>query len=135
MNQKLGTYILGGGLLLLATVGLAAQDPAKNSHDFDAVTVEGLVRDIACPIQNKQSTATDFSMDCVIKCAKAGSPLGILTKEGVLYVPVTESMPDTGQQQLLQFVGKYVRATGKEFSRNGVHGLEIKEIHAVDSLK
>jgi hypothetical protein len=44
-------------------------------------------------------------------------------------------MPDTGQQQLLQFVGKYVRASGREFLRNGVHGIEIKEIHAIDTLK
>jgi len=74
-------------------------------------------------------------MDCVTKCAKAGSPLGLLTKEGIIYVPLTQSMPDTGQQQLLPFVGKYVQATGREFLRNGVHGIEIKEIHAVDSLK
>jgi hypothetical protein len=120
----------------LAAAALTAQkDPRQNSQASDAVTVEGLVRDIACPIQNNKSTATEFSMDCVIKCTKAGSPLGILTKEGIIYVPVTPSMPDTGQQQLLQFVGKYVRAAGIEFLRNGVHGIEIKEIHAIDSLK
>jgi hypothetical protein len=138
MSHNFGKYTLGGltgGLLLLAAAALAAQkDPVKNS-DSDTLTVEGLVRDIACPIQNKKSTATDFSMDCILKCAKAGSPLGILTKDGTLYVPVTESMPDTGQQQLLPFVGRLVSATGKEFSRNGVHGLEIKDIHAIDTLK
>jgi hypothetical protein len=121
--------------LLLAAAALAAQkDPVKNP-DSDTLTAEGLVRDIACPIQNKKSTATDFSMDCIFKCAKAGSPLGILTKNGTLYVPVTESMPDTGQQQLLPFVGKLVSATGKKFSRNGVYGLEIKDIHAIDTLQ
>jgi hypothetical protein len=136
LNQELAKYILPVSLFFLATAPLASQkDPQQNSSDSGTVTVEGLVRDIACPIQNKKSTATDFSMDCIVKCAKAGSPLGILDKEGTLYVPVTESMPDTGQQQLLPFVGKYVRATGKEFSRNGVHGLEIKDIHAIDALK
>jgi len=134
MNRKLASYILTAVLLSLGVVALAAQD-AKNSSPNNTVTIEGLVRDIACPIQNPKSTATEFSMDCIIKCAKAGSPLGILTKDGTIYVPVTESMPDTGQQQLQRFAGKYVSATGKEFLRNGVHGIEINDIHAVDSVK
>ena len=136
MGQKPARYIFIASLFLLAAAVLTAQkDPPKNSQDSDAVAVEGLVRDIACPIQNNKSTATEFSMDCVTKCAKAGSPLGILTKEGIILLSLTRSMPDTGQQQLLPFVGKYVQATGREFLRNGVHGIEIKEIHAVDSLK
>ena len=136
MTQQPLRYILTASLFLLAAAALTPQkDPPKNSQDSDAVTVEGLVRDSACPIQNSKSTTTEFSMDCVTKCAKAGSPLGILTKEGIIYVPLTQSMPDTGQQQLLQFVGKYVRASGREFLRNGVHGIEIKEIHAIDTLK
>ena len=136
MTQQPLRCILTAGLFLLAAAALPAQkDPPKNSQDSDAVAVEGLVRDIACPIQNNKSTATEFSMDCVTKCAKAGSPLGILSKEGIIYVPLTQSMPDTGQQQLVQFVGRYVSAAGKEFLRNGVHGIEVKEIHAIDNLK
>jgi len=136
MGQKPARYIFIASLFLLAAAVLTAQkDPPKKSQGSDGVTVEGLVRDIACPIQNNKSTATDFSMDCVTKCAKAGSPLGILSKEGIIYVPLTQSMPDTGQQQLVQFVGRYVSAAGKEFLRNGVHGIEVKEIHAIDNLK
>jgi len=136
MTQQPLQCILTASLFLFAAAALTAQKaPPKNSQDSDAVTVEGLVRDIACPIQNNKSTATEFSMDCVTKCAKAGSPLGILTKEGIILLSLTRSMPDTGQQQLLPFVGKYVQATGREFLRNGVHGIEIKEIHAIDSLK
>ena len=136
MTQQSLRCILTASLFLLAAAALTPQkDPPKNSQDSDAVAVEGLVRDIACPIQNNKSTATEFSMDCVTKCAKAGSPLGILSKEGIIYVPLTQSMPDTGQQQLVQFVGRYVSAAGKEFLRNGVHGIEVKEIHAIDNLK
>ena len=130
------SYAVSLGLFILSAAAWSAQkEPPKNSQEPSAVVVEGLVRDMACPIQNPKSTATEFSMDCITKCAKAGSPLGILTKDGTLYVPVTESMPDKGQQQLQPFVGKYVSATGKEFLRNGVHGIEIKEIHAIDNLK
>jgi hypothetical protein len=105
---------------------------AADSTDSTAVgtrTVEGLVRDIACPLQNRKSTATSYSKDCITICAKAGSPLGILTNDGSVYVPITETMPDTGQDALKPFVGERVQATGKVFERNSAHAIEISEIH------
>jgi hypothetical protein len=46
-----------------------------------------------------------------------------------VYVPVTASMPDMGQNALKPFVGEHVKATGKVFLRNGTHAIEISEIH------
>lgn len=106
---------------------LAADNP--DSTAVGTRTVEGLVRDIACPLQNRKSTATSYSKDCITMCEKAGSPLGILSSDGSVYVPVTESMPDTGQNALKPFVGEHVRATGKVFERNGAHAIEITDIH------
>ena len=106
---------------------LAADNP--DSTAIGNGTVEGLVRDIACPLQNRKSTATSYSKDCIATCFKAGSPLGILANDGTVYVPITESMPDTGQDQLKPFIGEHVRATGKMFQRNGGHAIEISEIH------
>src|SRR6201984_2311438 len=61
-------------------------------------TIEGLVRDIACPIQNLDGNATHLSMKCVQECVKAGSPLVILTKDGELYLPISNKMPDYDQK-------------------------------------
>lgn len=108
---------------------IVAADNAVDSTAVGTRTVEGLVRDIACPLQNRKSTATSYSKDCITMCAKAGSPLGILTNDGSVYVPVTESMPDTGQDALKPFIGQHVQATGKVFERNGGHAIEISEIH------
>jgi hypothetical protein len=58
---------------------LAADNP--DSTAIGNGTVEGLVRDIACPLQNRKSTATSYSKDCIATCFKAGSPLGILANE------------------------------------------------------
>ena len=63
-----------------------------------------------------------------MQCAKAGSPLGILTADGTTYLPVTTTMPDMGQEQLKPYVGEMVEARGKVFERNGGHAIEIKEI-------
>lgn len=124
-----------GKLMLIAMlIGLAAPMLMLAVDDADStaigtLTVEGLVRDIACPLQNKKSTSTSYSKECIATCLKSGSPLGILTSDGAVYVPVTESMPDMGQNALKPFVGEHVKATGKVFLRNGTHAIEISEIH------
>jgi hypothetical protein len=113
---------------------LAAQKtaaPAKAPQN----TVEGLVRDVACPIQNKESTATRFNLECAKQCAKQGSPLVILTKDGTMYFPISESMPDRDQRpQLLPFVGKFVRATGEVYERMGTQAIVIRKIEEDKSV-
>jgi hypothetical protein len=92
-------------------------------------TIEGLVRDVACPIQNLDNHATSLSLKCVQDCVKGGSPLVILTQDGRLYFPISAKMPDTDQrQELMPFVGKYVRASGIVFERTGTHAIVITEI-------
>jgi hypothetical protein len=92
-------------------------------------TIEGLVRDVACPVQNHKSTATDFDLDCALACAKAGSPLIILTKDGDIFFSISDQMPDSSQREkLMPFVGKYVRARGMIYTRNGTQTIVIKEM-------
>jgi hypothetical protein len=121
-------------LLFVAAAGPAivsvTLEPARRAQSSDEIKqVVGLVRDIACPLQNTKSTTTSYSKDCIVQCAKAGSPLGILTADGATYLPVTTTMPDMGQEQLKAYVGEMVEAKGKVFERNGGHAIEIKEIH------
>jgi hypothetical protein len=113
----------------------AAPQPAQKTSMEDAranrsnATIEGLVRDIACPIQNLDGNATHLSMKCVLGCVRGGSPLVILTKDGDLYLPISDKMPDYDQRQkLMPFVGKYVRVNGIAFERNGTHAIVITEI-------
>jgi hypothetical protein len=127
-NLRFKLILLTGLVCLVVPALILAVDDA-DSTAVGTASVEGLVRDIACPLQNKKSTSTSYSKDCITTCMKAGSPLGILTKEGDVYVPVTQSMPDMGQNALKPFVGEQVRATGKVFLRNGTHAIEISDIH------
>ena len=93
------------------------------------VTIEGLVRDIACPIQNLDGNATSMSLKCARACLRAGSPIAILTKDGTLYQPISDKMPDYSQRKkLMPFVGKYVRVNGIAFERNGTRAIVITEI-------
>lgn len=128
MISVIKSVLIAGLVCLTVPMLMSAADDA-DSTATGTLTVEGLVRDIACPLQNKKSTSTSYSKECIMTCLKSGSPLGILTSDGSVYVPVTQSMPDTGQNALKPFVGEHVKATGKVFLRNGTHAIEISEIH------
>jgi hypothetical protein len=135
--------ILIFGLLVCGVAALMATTQPQQKTSMEGaranrstVTIEGLVRDIACPIQNLDGNATHLSIKCVQACVKAGSPLVILTKDGELYLPISDKMPDYDQRQkLMPFVGKYVRVDGIAFERSGTHAIvitdikEMKEVH------
>ena len=118
----------------VALMAAAPEPPQKTSMEGSRAnrseaTIEGLLRDIACPIQNLDGNATHLSMKCVLGCVRAGSPLAILTKDGDLYLPISDKMPDYDQRQkLMPLVGKYVRVNGIVFERNGTRAIVITEI-------
>src|SRR5579864_7131909 len=125
--------------LVLASI-LAWSQSAKNTAKAETpsntskATIEGLVRDIACPIQNLEATATHLSMKCLLACARKGSPLVILTK-GELYLPISEKMPDEDQRQkLTPFLGKYVQVSGIVYERKGMRAIAISQIKELKNV-
>lgn len=132
--------ILFVGAALIFPSHMSAQ--AKNqSEGTDAggkknVVIEGLVRDVACPMQNPKSTATNFNFECAVACAKSGSPLIILTTNGNSYFPISDQMPDPDQRpKLMPFVGKFVRVTGTVFERNETRVIVIQTIAELKDVK
>ena len=143
---------IGIGLLLAVglLVGLAAsQNSTKSKGSTGATpqkasdpdktpgTVEGVLRDVACPLQNHKSTATDFNLECAEQCVKNGAPLGILTRDGTLYLIISDWMSEAHveeRRRLVPLVGKYVRASGDLLERNGNRGIELKNIDAIPAL-
>src|SRR5579863_8482030 len=123
-------------ILLAASQSPQTTDMAGARANVSKQTIEGLVRDVACPIQNLDNHATSLSLKCVQDCVKGGSPLVILTKDGQLYFPISAKMPDTDQrQELMPFVGKYVRASGTVFERTGTHAIVITEIKEMKEVQ
>jgi hypothetical protein len=119
--------------LLLASVFVVAALAA----DKDAgkpITVKGYVLDSACAFT--KSLKKPISTECATACAKAGSPLVILTDSGIIYWPIAETTPSSGQnEKLLPFAGQKVTASGKVFQRGGSSALVIEKIEAVSGQK
>jgi len=93
------------------------------------VTVEGYVLDSACAFT--KNLEKPISRECALTCAKQGSQLVIMTKDGTIYWPIDSATPAKGQNaRLTEFAGNRVAATGKLYDRGGSHALVIEQIAA-----
>jgi len=116
--------------LSLATV-LFASLLVSGSDTGKSITVKGYVLDSACAFT--KGLKKPISADCATACAKAGSPLVILSDTGTIYWPIADTTPSSGQNdKLLPFAGQKVTTRGKTFARGGSTAIVIDKI---DGLK
>ena len=112
----------GLAICVLASL-LMATDSGKG------VTVNGYVLDSACAFT--KGLKKPVSPDCAQACAKAGSPLVILSDSGTIYWPIADTTPASGQNdKLLPFAGQRVTASGKTYTRGGSTAIVIEKIGA-----
>src|SRR5579863_4437430 len=110
-------------------VVLVAGVLAWSSDSGKSTTVKGYVLDSACAFT--KGLKKPISADCATACAKAGSPLVILTENGTIYWPIADTTPSSGQNdRLLPFAGQKVTASGKLFERGGSTAIVIEKVEA-----
>jgi len=127
MNHRTVAKLSVVGLLFVAAlaVGTEAGKP---------ISVKGYVLDSACAFT--KNLKKPISAECAVACAKAGSPLVILSDEGTIYWPIADTTPSFGQnERLLPFAGKKVAASGKVFQRGGSSALVIEKIELLSDQK
>lgn len=113
---------------------IAAAALAADNESGKPVTVRGYVLDSACAFTN--DLKKPISGQCAVACAKAGSPLVILTDNGTIYWPIADTTPSSGQnEKLLPFGGQKVTARGKVFQRGGSSALVIEKIEPQNDQK
>jgi hypothetical protein len=116
--------------LLIFAFALMAVAIAKEN----AVTVKGYVLDSACAFT--KNLDKPISAQCARTCARAGSPLVILSDDGTIYWPIAGTTPSAGQnKKLMPFAGQKVVAKGTAFERGGSKALVIQNIEAAPKGK
>ena len=121
-------------LFILATTLTLLFVAAALAQQGGAVKVEGFVLDSSCAYT--KSLDKPVSAACARSCAKAGSPLVILTADGTVYWPISGGVPATGQNaKLMPFAGEKVTVSGKVFQRTGSKAIIIEKIERVASSK
>lgn len=102
---------------------------ASGSDTAKSITVKGYVLDSACAFT--KGLKKPISAECATACAKAGSPLVILSDTGTIYWPIADSTPSSSQNdKLLPFAGQKVTASGKAYARGGSTAIVIDKIDA-----
>ncbi|HET6179821.1 MAG TPA: hypothetical protein VFE61_23060, partial [Candidatus Sulfotelmatobacter sp.] len=77
-----------------------------------------------------------ISAQCAQACAKAGSPLVILSDNGTIYWPIADTTPSSSQNdKLMPFAGQRVTASGKTFARGGSTAIVMDKIGAESAAK
>jgi hypothetical protein len=118
MNRNAARLLLTIALLAALAVAFDSGKPA---------TVKGYVLDSACAFT--KGLNRPISKECAIACAKAGSPLVILSDDGKIYWPIADTTPSSGQnEKLLPFAGQRVTASGRVFQRGGSTAMVIEKI-------
>jgi hypothetical protein len=119
-------------LSLVFAVAVAAL--AASNDGGKSITVRGYVLDSACAFT--KGLKKPISGECATACAKAGSPLVILTDNGTIYWPIADTTPSVGQnERLLPFAGQKVTASGRVFERGGSSALVIEKIEPLADRK
>lgn len=91
------------------------------------VTVSGWVLDSACAYT--KGLEKPVGVECAKACAKNGSPLVILREDGTIFLPIDDKTPSSSMNaKLMPFAGERVTVTGKDYVRNGSHGLIIEKV-------
>jgi len=117
-------------LVLLLAVGVLGSGAKP-----EKVIVKGYVLDSACAFT--KGLEKPISRDCALLCAKNGSPLVILSDDGIIYLPISEAPPPAvGQnEKLLPYAGNKVTVTGMSYDRRGSRAIVIEKIEPLPAGK
>jgi hypothetical protein len=98
--------------------------------ESQTATIKGYVLDSACAFT--KGLKKPISVECATACAKAGSPLVILTDDGTVYWPISDATPAHGQnERLMEFAGRRVSVKGTVYQRGGSRAVVIATIEAL----
>jgi hypothetical protein len=134
--RKVGNVVLGL-VVALALVGVTsstarAQGMEKKGKEVSLTGAQ--VIDLHC--YTAGGLKGDAHKECAVACAKVGVPLGLLSQDGKIYVPVA-SGPMNNQAKLTEKLQPYaeglVNVKGTLFERNGLLGIEIESVEPVKS--
>jgi hypothetical protein len=94
----------------------------------DSKTVTGEILDMKCYMASGEHG--DGHKDCAASCVKGGSPMGILTDDGKVYLLIESSKNSDAYNNAKKFAGEKVTLTGTVSEKNGVQALIVTEVKA-----
>ncbi len=97
-------------------------------NNDDTKTVTGEILDMKCYMAS--GAHGDGHKTCAATCINGGSPMGILTDDGKVYLLVENSKNSDAYDEAKKFAGEKVTLTGTVSEKNGVQALIVNEVKA-----
>lgn len=122
----LGVVALG----ILGARPAVAQETETQTAEGRDVELTARVVDLSCNVVYGLS-GEEHRM-CAQVCAINGIPLGLLSTDGELYLPVSQGMPGTGaNEQLTPHAERRVKVKGRVIERGGINTIIIESVEAI----
>jgi hypothetical protein len=125
MRKKKSVIVLALAAFLAAGLSLAIQA----EDEGEKVTVQGEILDMACYVGHG-AKGPDHAK-CAKNCVKGGRPMGLLAKDGTVYLLYASHDEGSPFEQAKEFAGQQVELSGLMASQAGIKGIEV---HAVKAL-
>ncbi len=128
MKRLKGVLVLAS---VVALVGFAIANAAEEKKAEAAqkpVTLTGEVVDLSCYLGHAASG--EKHKQCAAMCAAGGSPIGLLTDKGVVYVLMPQHENKDAFNKAKELAGDKIVATGMVYERGGIKSMEIASAKA-----
>ena len=126
-------FTMLAGLAMLTTAIWVNAQHQHGGQKGKAVTVQGEVVDLSCYLSH--GAKGESHAKCATACINKGLPMGILTRDGKLFVVLEDHANADAVQQLKKFAARTVAVTGVIASRNGVTGIAVQKVGGVAAAK
>lgn len=90
------------------------------------VTVQGEVLDMACYVAHEAKGPSHA--DCAVSCLKGGQPMGLLAKDGTVYLLFADHSDAAAYNKTKEFGGKNVEVQGEASARGAIKGITVAAV-------
>ncbi len=116
------------GILSVCLAMSSVTSFAQGDKSGGGKTISGEVLDMACYMA-KGAHGPDHK-DCASSCISGGSPMGILTSDGKVYLLVENHDKKDAYAEAKKHAGEQVTVTGAVSERGGLQGIVVSEVKA-----
>lgn len=115
---------------LLAAICFCFFSSALMAQTADTKTVTGEVVDMACYMAN--GAKGEGHKSCAASCIKGGSPMGVLTNDGQLYLLIENHDKQAAYASAKKYAGEQISVTGDFKEKGGVQSLVVNEVKGME---
>jgi len=114
-----------GKVAIITTFCLTAWSLSSSAQD-KSTTVTGEVLDMHCYMS--MDAHGDGHKSCAAKCIQGGSPMGVLTSDGKVYLLLEDDAKKDAFDEAKKHAGEQVTVTGTVSEKDGIKAMVVTDV-------